>query len=68
MRHKNSISNSLRKYRKLKGLSQEELADILQLSIKEYNLIECGDRPMPYKTIQILFREVEMSELELSND
>lgn len=66
MRHlgKNKIGNSLQNYRTSKGLSREELASILEVDISEYKLIEDGSRPVPYKTMKVIFNKLELSDFE----
>ncbi len=41
---KSIFGKNLRKYRKIKGFSQEELADLLELGSKSISPIECGHR------------------------
>lgn len=59
----NKIANTLRSYRNTKGLSQAELAGILELKLSDYKLMEDGNRPVPYKTVKIMFDKLELSGL-----
>lgn len=64
---KNSIATTLQKYRQSKNLSKEDLAQLLHLSLEDYKFIEDGNRPVPFKTMQIIFDKLDVSELEFSN-
>ncbi len=65
---KNIFGKNLRKYRKLKNLSQEKLAELIGIGSKSVSPIECGYRFISVKKIEKLAEvlDIELYQLFLS--
>lgn len=61
----NSIGTALKKYREIKNLSKDDIAQIIDISPKLYQKIESGERPVSLKVLKNIFERLEVTNLEL---
>ncbi len=59
------LGRQVREFRKTRGLTQQELADVLDVSIAYVSLIERGGRNPPYTTVVAVARALGVSVGEL---
>lgn len=59
------FGKNLRKYRKLKGLSQEKLAELLCIGSKSISPVECGYRSFSFKLIEKVSEVLEIEPYQL---
>ncbi|WP_232278078.1 helix-turn-helix domain-containing protein [Paenibacillus sp. 481] len=60
------MARRIRAFRKLKGLTQQQLADLLQLSVAVLGEMERGNRNVDTKTVLKLSQVLNVSEEELT--
>ena len=63
-----TLGNNIRKYRKLRNLTQEKLAEALDMEIKSLSLIETGNSFVSSKTLIKLSDVLQVSPSELLNE
>ena len=63
-----TLGNNIRKYRKLRKLTQEKLAEALDMEIKSLSLIETGNSFVSSRTLIKLSEVLQVSPSELLND
>lgn len=63
-----TLGENIKKYRKLRGLTQEKLAEILGMEIKSLSLIETGKCFVSSKTLNNLTNVLEVSPSDLLSD
>ena len=62
------LGEKVRSYRHERGLTQEALAESLDLSVAYVSLIERGGRNPPYTTVLAIARSLEVEPAELFAD
>ena len=62
---RNTLASNVREYRKLHGLSQEELADQCELHRTYIGSVERGERNVSLSTLEVLARALHVSVPEL---
>ncbi len=63
-----TLGNNIKKYRKLRGYTQEKLAELLDMEIKSLSLIETGNCFVSSKTLAKLAQVLEVSPSDLLDD
>lgn len=63
-----TLGENIKKYRKLRGLTQEKLAEEIGLEIKSLSLIETGNGFVSAKTLNNLSQTLNVTPAELLED
>jgi len=63
-----ALGSNIKRYRKLRGFTQEKLAEALDMEIKSLSLIETGNCFVSSKTLNKLSSVLEVAPSDLLND
>lgn len=64
----NTLGKNIKKYRKLRGLTQEQLAELIDIEVRTLSLIETGNNFVSSKTLNKLSQTLNVAPSDLLED